>query len=94
MWALRLFCGIYTHGIHLGLYIWSPALYRFSRIHRGPGAGRSATSGRRGDREARQGLQYGLSGAVIASRPGAGASQCFYPFEVRTPEDTGSTRRL
>ncbi len=26
--------GEYTYGIHLGHYIWHPALYRFSRIHR------------------------------------------------------------
>ncbi len=32
----------------------------------------------------------GLSGAVF-SKP---APQCFYPFEVRTQEETGSTRRL
>ncbi len=36
----------------------------------------------------------GLSGAVLASRPETGAPQCFYPFEVRTQEETGSTRRL
>ncbi len=53
-----------------------------------------ARSGCRGDGGARQGLQYGLSGAVLASRPETGASQCFYPFEVRTQEETGSTRRL
>ncbi len=29
-----------------------------------------------------------------ASRPKTGAPQCFYPFEVRTQEETGSTRRL
>ncbi len=30
----------------------------------------------------------------LASRPETGAPQCFYPFEVRTQEETGSTRRL
>ncbi len=30
----------------------------------------------------------------LASRPETGASQCFYPFKVRTQEETGSTRRL
>ncbi len=31
--TLELFRGIYTYGIHLGLYIWNPALYWFSQIH-------------------------------------------------------------
>ncbi len=30
----------------------------------------------------------------LASRPETGAPQCFYPFKVRTQEETGSTRRL
>ncbi len=30
----------------------------------------------------------------LASRPETGATQCFYPFKVRTQEETGSTRRL
>ncbi len=30
----------------------------------------------------------------LASRPETGTLQCFYPFEVRTQEETGSTRRL
>ncbi len=30
----------------------------------------------------------------LASRPETGAPQCFYPFTVRTQEETGSTRRL
>ncbi len=30
----------------------------------------------------------------LASRPGTGGPQCFYPFKVRTQEETGSTRRL
>ncbi len=30
----------------------------------------------------------------LASRPETGAPQCFYPFEVRTQEETDSTRRL
>ncbi len=30
----------------------------------------------------------------LASRPETRAPQCFYPFEVRTQEETGSTRRL
>ncbi len=36
----------------------------------------------------------GLSGAVFSKRPETGAPQCFYLFEVRTQEETGSTRRL
>ncbi len=32
--ALRLYRGLYTYEIQLGLYIWTPALYRFSQIHR------------------------------------------------------------
>ncbi len=31
--ALRLYRGLYIYGIQLGLYIWNPALYWFSRIH-------------------------------------------------------------
>ncbi len=27
----------------------------------------------------------------LASRPETGATQCFYPFEVRTQDETGST---
>ncbi len=30
----------------------------------------------------------------LASRPETGAPQCFYPFKVRTQEETSSTRRL
>ncbi len=30
----------------------------------------------------------------LESRPETGAPQCFYPFEVRTQAETGSTRRL
>ncbi len=45
-----------------------------------------STSGCRGDGAARQRLQQGLSEAVLASRPEAGASQFFYTFEVRTQE--------
>ncbi len=58
-------------------------------IKRGSGAGRSG-----GDRGAQQGLQCGLSGAVLVSRPEIRASQCFDMFEVKTQEGTGSTRRL
>ncbi len=32
--ALRLYRGLYTYEIQLGLYIWTPALYLFSQIHR------------------------------------------------------------
>ncbi len=32
--------------------------------------------------------------AVVATGRDWGAPQCFYPFEVRTQEETGSTRRL
>ncbi len=93
--ALRLYRGLYTYEIQLGLYIWTPALYRFSQIHR-VRAWRQTLRHiwLRGDGGARQRLQYGLSGAVLASRPETEASQCFYPFEVRTQEETGSTRRL
>ncbi len=30
----------------------------------------------------------------LASPPESGAPQCFYPFKVRTQQETGSTRRL
>ncbi len=78
-----------------GLYIWNPALYRFSRIHR-------VRAWRRTLRHVQ--LPRGwrsLTGSTVdsleqflASRPETGAPQCFYPFEVRTQEETGSTRRL
>ncbi len=55
----------------------------------GPGAGRSG-----GDGGAQQGLQYGLSEAVLVSRPEIRASQWFNLFDVKTQEGTGSTRRL
>ncbi len=47
-----------------------------------------------GDGGARQGLQLDSLEQFLASRPETGAPQCFYPFEVRTQEETGSTRRL
>ncbi len=42
----------------------------------------------------RQGLQLDSLEQFLASRPETGGPQCFYPFEVRTQEETGSTRRL
>ncbi len=72
------------------LYIWNPALYRFSGIHRwGPGAGRSATSSCRGDGGARQGLQLDSLEQFLASRPETGGPSVLLPFEVRT---TGGNR--
>ncbi len=41
-----------------------------------------------------QGLQLDSLEQFLASRPETGAPQCFYPFEVRTQEETVSTRRL
>ncbi len=85
----------YTYEIQLGLYIWTPALYRFSQIHRVrarrqmlrhvwlPRGRRSST-----------GSTVRTLWSSLTSRPETGASQCFYPFEVRTQEETGSTRRL
>ncbi len=57
------------------------------------GAGCSVTLGCQGDGGARQGLQYSIDSLeqFLASRPETGAPQCFYPFEVRTQEETGST---
>ncbi len=64
-----------------------------------PGAGRSATPGRRGAgglkrvclvEELSGELGFKDAASTILNR----ASQCHYPFEVRTQEESGSTRRL
>ncbi len=78
-----------------GLYIWTPALHRFLRIHRVRAwLPTLRYVQRRGDGGARQGLQLDSLEQFLASWPETGAPQCFYPFEVRTHEETGSTRRL
>ncbi len=85
--ALRL-----TVEIHIwdpnGLYIWNPALYRFSRIHR-------VRAWRRTFRHVQLPRGWRSStGSTVDSLEQFLASRCFYPFEVRTQEETGSTRRL
>ncbi len=93
--ALRLYRGIYTYEIQkVSTYGPQPSSGSHGFIKFGTGAGRSATSSRRGDGGARQGLQLDSLEQFLASRPETGAPQCFYPFEVRTQEETGSTRRL
>ncbi len=90
----------YTYGIPAGSLIWALASHQISRIHwlKRPGAGRSATSGRRsaGGLDSVY-LVKELSGELGVRMPQADSepgSQCHYPFEVRTQEETGSTRRL
>ncbi len=92
--ALRL-----TVEIHIwdpnGLYIWNPALYRFSGIHRVRAWRRTLRHIQlpRGWRSS-TGSTVDTLEQFLASRPETGAPQCFYPFEVRRQEETGSTRRL
>ncbi len=64
--ALRLYRGIYTYGIQTAsTYGTQPSAGSHGFIEWGPGAGCSAKFGCREDGGARQGLQYGLSGAVF-----------------------------
>ncbi len=85
----------YTYGIRtVSTYGTQPSTGSQGFIEWGPGARRSATSSCRGDGGARRGLQLDSLEQFLASRPETGAPQCFYPFEVRTQEETGSTRRL
>ncbi len=78
------------------LYIWNPALYRFSRIHRVrawlPDAPLHPAA--EGTEELDRVYSTDSLEQFLASRPETGTPQYFYLFKVRTLEETGSTRRL
>ncbi len=73
-----------------GLYIWNPLLV----LRDSSSEGLAPDAPLRPAAEAQEGLQLDSLEQFFASRPETGAPQCFYPFEVRTQEETGSTRRL
>ncbi len=69
-----------TYGIHSGLYIWHPALYRLSWIHLVRACHRWWRSS--------TGSTVRTLWSSFSKPTLTGASQCLYPFKVRTQEDT------
>ncbi len=77
-----------------GLYIWNPALYQFSQICQDLSPDAPLHSAAEGMEELDSVYSTDSLEQFLANRPETGAPQCFYPFEVRTQEETSSKRRL